>query len=319
MAQCSWCLVVCSAASRVFDETEPVDLLQRTLQLDGGSEGAAAQAERLRKVLPMAWIHVPKCGTSFANTLVGMPHFCPDAPENYDVESSAPDGCLFRVFAPNVCKSFCDQNYLHCWNGKDGNNYHAFVGNESQYLKVKGHMVGLFRQPEQRLLSAYYDARTLFGQDGHDWINGGNGTRCDKSHTGELSVPDFAPLFAGSMTYQLTYPQPVHWGAKYGPTITRSLALEAAKRVKEGFAYVGLTEDCFGVLVCVQTASPLRWIDVKERTRRVGLIWRRCAASTLTGEAAREAFSQRRPTLRTMWSNLRDEDGSSLDSDGSDV
>ncbi|CAK9057763.1 unnamed protein product [Durusdinium trenchii] len=49
------------------------------------------------------------------------------------------------------------------------------------------------------------------------------------------------------------------------------------------------------------------WIDVKERTRRVGLIWRRCAASTLTGEAAREAFSQRRPTLRTMWSNLRDE------------
>ncbi|CAK9037147.1 Centrosomal protein of 76 kDa [Durusdinium trenchii] len=61
------------------------------------------------------------------------------------------------------------------------------------------------------------------------------------------------------------------------------------------------------------------WIDVKERTRRVGLIWRRCAASTLTGEAAREAFSQRRPTLRTMWSNLRDEDGSSLDSDGSDV
>lgn len=63
MAFTAWLsLVVCSAASRVFDETEPVDLLQRTLQLDGGSEGAAAQAERLRKVLPMAWIHVPPHG-----------------------------------------------------------------------------------------------------------------------------------------------------------------------------------------------------------------------------------------------------------------
>ena len=30
------------------------------------------------------------------------------------------------------------------------------------YEKHKGHLVGLFRQPEQRLLSAYYDDDDLF-------------------------------------------------------------------------------------------------------------------------------------------------------------
>lgn len=32
--------------------------------------------------------------------------------------------------------------------------------------------------------------------------------------------------------------------------------------------------------------SELRWVDVRERTRRVGLIWRRCAVAAVSGKAA---------------------------------
>ena len=35
-----------------------------------------------RKASPMYWLHIPKCGTSFYNTLVQMPGNCPGMPEN---------------------------------------------------------------------------------------------------------------------------------------------------------------------------------------------------------------------------------------------
>jgi hypothetical protein len=37
---------------------------------------------RRLKASPMFWLHIPKCGTSFANTVMHMPNMCPGLGEN---------------------------------------------------------------------------------------------------------------------------------------------------------------------------------------------------------------------------------------------
>jgi len=37
---------------------------------------------RRLKASPMFWLHIPKCGTSFANTVMHMPNVCPGLGEN---------------------------------------------------------------------------------------------------------------------------------------------------------------------------------------------------------------------------------------------
>ena len=97
--------------------------------------------------------------------------------------------------------------------------------------------MGLFRDPDQRVLSLY-----------HSW---GHGPGCfDWSDTfNNMTRPPFleyADLMKGGMTYQLTQvdqrstagtPLDVH------RPMTSEDAKEASRRVREGFAFVGLTEE----------------------------------------------------------------------------
>lgn len=43
---------------------------------------AESQRARLQKALPIAWVHVPKCGSSFLNFLVHLPGVCPGVPDD---------------------------------------------------------------------------------------------------------------------------------------------------------------------------------------------------------------------------------------------
>ena len=52
-----------------------VALLQRHLEIE-------TPLMRRLKASPMFWLHIPKCGTSFANTVMHMPNMCPGLGEN---------------------------------------------------------------------------------------------------------------------------------------------------------------------------------------------------------------------------------------------
>merc|ERR1719284_879526 len=41
----------------------------------------------LQAVMPIEWVHVPKTGTSFLNTLIHIPGACPGLPADFDVSS----------------------------------------------------------------------------------------------------------------------------------------------------------------------------------------------------------------------------------------
>ena len=52
-----------------------VALLQRHLEIE-------TPLMRRLKASPMFWLHIRKCGTSFANTIMHMPNMCPGLGEN---------------------------------------------------------------------------------------------------------------------------------------------------------------------------------------------------------------------------------------------
>ena len=114
--------------------------------------------------------------------------------------------------------------------------------------------MGMFRDPDQRILSGYHDEANNFAAEGY-----GNYLIDMSSHeiqaTGEnctgslvrglLKRPllGFASAWKGGMTYQLTAEHQTMTALdSRRPTVTLQDALEAARRVREGFAFVGLTE-----------------------------------------------------------------------------
>lgn len=117
---------------------------------------------------------------------------------------------------------------------------------DEKYSKHKGHLVALFRQPEQRLLSAYYDDRELFRTT--DFVC----SCCDKSkyNTDELSMEAFIQTWGSWETGQLV--------GKDASKEQLSLAdvAKALERLEDGFAFVGLQEEwdswidvCFSVVL----------------------------------------------------------------------
>jgi hypothetical protein len=193
-------------------------------------------------------MHCPKCGSSFLNALIHMPGFCPSFPANLSVDEHS-FGCEFLKNFQHSCPDRCDPELLTCQLSA-----HECIG--SRYEKLKGHLVGMFRRPEQRLLSAYKDTT-------HAWVHSDIvNTGCDAEsdqETAEARPPllEFAKFFEGTVAYQLTR-DGLGPDAEYAdgmsraymlpdlaklPPRTPSMAAEAARRVREGFAFVGLMEE----------------------------------------------------------------------------
>ncbi|CAJ1371207.1 unnamed protein product [Effrenium voratum] len=208
-----------------------------------------------RPALPLAWVHFPKCGSSFLNMLIHQPDFCDVAP-GFSVDEDN-FGTCFSFNFNDVCEDLCDTQRLRCQPV-----VHECIG--SQYTELKGHMVGMFRQPEQRILSAYHDEQ-------HNWLVEGD---CEEKAAPKPALPIFAELFGGTVTYQLT-------GEGYAgdhklpllpdlPVRTRAMAEEAVRRVS-GFAFVGITDE-WDLSVCLFHATfgtkcrALDFLDVRPGT-----------------------------------------------------
>lgn len=169
----------------------------------------------------IAWLHVPKAGTSFANVLVTWG--CPRLPDYSVVDESYSNE--YGMFVPNFMerhKAECAPGMTLCGSG------HTPIakGTCNDWEKHKGHFVAMFRQPEQRVVSG-------FNHDKHD-IN-------DKS----LDLLGYANAIAGCSVRMMN-------GRKCGDqvNVTQAMVSTALQRLDGGFAYVGLTEE-WALSVCL--------------------------------------------------------------------
>jgi len=231
--QCIGSFILWQLALAAWDaaqlEVGPLDLLQRHLEIE------TPEMRRL-KASPMFWLHIPKCGTSFYNTLVHLPGNCPGWPVNLSVGDEffrKNDPKCFEVEARRKCPEWCDQRLLHC-DGPLLTDTHELLGLE-KYQTYKGKIVAIFRQPEQRFLSSWYDDVDLFRADPSTWVCGTNIT------PGWLMDMDqFKARWGGSATQQLV--------GKFNAT--QADVPMALERLREGLAFVGLQEE-WSLSICL--------------------------------------------------------------------
>jgi len=180
---------------------------------------------RLQAARPLAWIHVAKCGSSLANALIYLPGICPNLPSGFlfaDVGGSGSD-----VLGDEWCPgSFWTE-------GRTDFKDHTGVGGFYS-SSVKGHGVIMLRQPEQRIMSAYYDGQ-------HSW---------PYPSFGRLAADplEFAQVVSGCAVRMLTREGTSLGHADTGPCggpepATAAEVTLAKQRLREGFVFVGLTDE----------------------------------------------------------------------------
>ena len=121
---------------------------------------------------------------------------------------------------------------------------HQAIGN---YTASKGKLMGFFRDPDQRILSGYHRLVNTFTEGCFNWNEAPDCASGVQSWMAIQRGPrqpilEFADLWKGGMTFQLT----AATGSPLDvirPKVTLDDAREAARRVKEGFAFVGITEE----------------------------------------------------------------------------
>ncbi|CAE7576189.1 unnamed protein product [Symbiodinium sp. CCMP2456] len=230
-----------------------VQLLQHKLVLGGPAE------LRLQEAEPIYWVHFPKCGSSLINALIHLPGVCPLA-RNLVLDEKSLGACWLEVWYKDWCHEACDKDKFWCPPVHGNLLPHQPIAN---YSALAGKLVGMFRNPEQRILSGYRDDFNNFAAvnyAGHlqqILAMYANGTldmeRCTDSLHGLPKVPllEFAEGWKGGMTYQLVVEHPTAQTLDLErPQMTLQDAEEAARRVREGFAFVGITEE-WDLSVCL--------------------------------------------------------------------
>jgi len=222
---------------------DEVSLLQSTWQLTQSASKATMgfpynQGAGRQQYAPLFWVHVPKTGTTVINTLLHLPGICPALPADVFADTEDELGALLGEY-----------HYFEVCAGLEYHFGHAAIG--SLYAtSVKGHGVIFLRQPEQRLISAYYDRQ-------HSWPLG---------LPLATSVRQFAEVEAGCVVRMLTQDgagtvdlaaggfRGGPCGGPYGPSNPSSADIALAKRrLIEGFVFVGLTEE-WDLAICLMHA-----------------------------------------------------------------
>lgn len=119
----------------------------QSLQVDSSFQG----------LLPIEWVHVPKAGSSFLNTLIHIPGACPGLPTDLFVSSDIfGDDLMNEKFVSTYHPlQNCNSSVLDV---NDGRILHYGIEllPEGGFNAGKGHFMMFMRQPEQRYLSSYH-------------------------------------------------------------------------------------------------------------------------------------------------------------------
>lgn len=198
-------------------------------------------SQRLELLKPITWLHIPRCGSSFANVLIHHEGICPTIPQNESIEAG--DFPLSHFFHKFPKKDFCPGGF------SKGDLYpnppgHLSVG--PIFDQIKGHGVIVLRQPEQRILSAFH--------------NDHMGVFVDH----KITAREYAEIQQGCMVKMLTYENHENYGkdphslSNEGPCMSidepspptdEDITL-ASYRLRTGFPFVGLA-DRFELSVCL--------------------------------------------------------------------
>jgi hypothetical protein len=205
--------------------------------------------QRARLMVPIAWFHVPKTGSSIINTFYHTPTICPtfDA-DNYVFKDPQGQTNYWNYSTWGdfgvVCAGGFSQTYGFSsqWYA-DNKMEHAGIGGSkgATFNLNRGHFVTMLRQPEQRLLSQYYHygPKTLIDE---------NGDRVWPFESDSPSVREYAEWNAGCTVRQLTMDRGRPFGALPLPT-SRDVS-DAIDVLREGFVFVGITEE-WALSVCL--------------------------------------------------------------------
>mmetsp|Transcript_55662 Transcript_55662/g.99116 ORF Transcript_55662/g.99116 Transcript_55662/m.99116 type:complete len:311 (+) Transcript_55662:60-992(+) len=163
---------------------------------------------------PIEWMHVPKCGSSFVNSIVQIPGACTGIPPDYtyeDINSSSPL-TQFQEVARQQCKDGIDADRV----------MHPGVEDIPGWEEGKGRFMIMLRRPEQRLLSFYY----FFLQELNYTLSS-----------------DTLSKYGGCVVKTLVrkFPHPDGLSCAGDPVSDEEIA-EAKERLRTGFAFIGIAE-----------------------------------------------------------------------------
>mmetsp|Transcript_63693 Transcript_63693/g.168660 ORF Transcript_63693/g.168660 Transcript_63693/m.168660 type:complete len:338 (-) Transcript_63693:74-1087(-) len=173
------------------------------------------------------WLHVSKCGTSFANVFLHTPLTCPYVPQDFIWEMGSPQ----KGMAEDLVE-YCPKIIL-----TSSGHFGAHDGFGSLRGKVGGSAVNMLRDPEQRILSAYANHQ-------HDW----------PLMTPARSELEFAELNAGCQVRMLIHSDPSEFPrgsvACMHDLPTEADVAEAKATLHSDFSFVGLLEE-YDLSVCL--------------------------------------------------------------------
>jgi hypothetical protein len=193
-----------------------------------GKALAMTAKQRVGLITPVAWFHVPKTGTSFCNTLYHTPGVCELFPREKYIGDSTSAGSWDPTWRGMdvLCPGGFSATYRPATSGNHGGL------DDSLWGLNRGHLVTMLRQPEQRLISGY-------NHEGHmEW----------PLDTPPANVREYAEVMAGGTVRQLAR----GGGHASGelPLPTSDEVSVAIDRLREGFAFVGITEQ-WDLSVCL--------------------------------------------------------------------
>jgi len=168
----------------------------------------------------VAWIHIPKTGASFAKTLYHNRHLCPDFPVDRFLrrDGRVEDFLECSAKLPWSCvNQFCHGAVHELFYGS-----HRGVGKLVNV--VKDHMVGFFRQPEERLIAAWHRGK-------HSWKG-----------PAPQNISEFADRIQGCQARTLTMDGWRKWEICGNPHKPSKEQVQQAVQLVSNMPFVGLAE-----------------------------------------------------------------------------
>jgi len=175
---------------------------------------------------PLKWIHVPKCGTSFLNALSHLPGVCPGVDDSFQVNSDVL-GNRFELHFYRECRHVCDGTKFMCLTKTNVTNVSQYIphmGIGDEYDLLKGHIVTMFRDPIQRIFSAWNDPVFKHG-------------------AGHKSFLEYVHSEAHALTCQIMGDGIMDPLPTFCKNMTEADARLALVRIREGFAFAGIVEE----------------------------------------------------------------------------
>lgn len=226
-----------SALARLLRSSEEVraDMMRSQAAL---LVGATTPEERGTLLKPVAWLHIPKTGTSFVNALLHTPAICPNMDSRRSVESS---GSSHRRIWPEADwgsrSDACPGGFSDAFSSFFSASWVHQGLSQDHWSAHRGHLVTMMRQPEQRLLSEYYSKLSFENSmDVYDPVKG----RYWPYSTQTPGPVEFAEVMAGCSVKQLTMDGEAPCDQMPRPTIEDTQM--AIRRLEHGFVFVGITE-----------------------------------------------------------------------------